>query len=630
MRILGIAFAVCMAFPSLALAQGVIPTNNAAIFSAQPVQTPSGTTAGTLATRMEGRLDLVADFGADPTGVADISAALNAAIATGKPIYVPAGTYLLSGSVIETASNQIDLTCADPIATTINLSGTLGVSTGTTTAPRFSVEKCGITFSGSGNISLSQTNCCNSPQTAAYFDRNYFQVLGTSTANPAINLNTYSASSITNNFAQTNGSSTILFELSGNSINTQFVGNDFQNANATTGNTGVYLTGGTGAGIQGTRFVSNHIIGYGNDISIGSNVATVQLSNNMLDQGQKYALFVSGSNISDIRANNNYMVTVGAANSGLSGAYIGGASNVILADNFIGATNSGNYAVDLSTALTYNVVLSGNTVLNGGVYNPNNINLQQGSLGNGVSSFVSGTIGSFSSYVQGSNILLNQIDLSADASLTASQSGNYVYWTGGAGTITLPSSGAFGYVGAGVFYIQNNGTAPVNILTVATDHNFIPGAATALGGSAPLPVGAGFVVYTNPGGPGWAAQNYNSTNLVIPTTATINGIPVGITPSVATLGTNPPVSGTAYQWGGPGTLQLACPITYSPTSTAAATSALDIGSTSTPSSAVDTESEPAGITAGMIHTAHAEVPAGWYYELTVTNATIGTCVGIVH
>ena len=110
----------------------------------------------------------------------------------------------------------------------------------------------------------------------------------------------------------------------------------------------------------------------------------------------------------------------------------------------------------------------------------------------------------------------------------------------------------------------------------------------------------------------------------------LNGIAVGVTPSVATLATNPPVSGTAYQWNGPGTLQLACPITYSPTSTAAATSTLDIGSTSTPSSAVDTESEPAGITAGMIHTAHAEVPSGWYYELTATNATIGTCVGVVH
>ena len=111
---------------------------------------------------------------------------------------------------------------------------------------------------------------------------------------------------------------------------------------------------------------------------------------------------------------------------------------------------------------------------------------------------------------------------------------------------------------------------------------------------------------------------------------TVNGIALATTPNVATLGTNPPVSGTAYQWTGPGTLQLACPVTYSPTSTAAATSTLDIGSTSTPSSAVDTESEPAAITAGMVHTAHAEVPAGWYYELSATNATIGTCVGVVH
>ena len=68
MRFREIVFAACAAMPALAWAQGVIPTNNAAIFSAQPVQTPSGTTTGTLATRWGNRLDLVADFGADPTG----------------------------------------------------------------------------------------------------------------------------------------------------------------------------------------------------------------------------------------------------------------------------------------------------------------------------------------------------------------------------------------------------------------------------------------------------------------------------------------------------------------------------------------------------------------------------------
>ena len=113
---------------------------------------------------------------------------------------------------------------------------------------------------------------------------------------------------------------------------------------------------------------------------------------------------------------------------------------------------------------------------------------------------------------------------------------------------------------------------------------------------------------------------------------TANGIVLGVAPSVATLGTNPPVSGTAYQWDGPGKLELSCPVTLNPTSSAAATATLNIGPTSTPSNQIDYASRPAGLTAadGEIVTLRATIPAGWYYELTATNATIGTCVGIVH
>ena len=101
-------------------------------------------------------------------------------------------------------------------------------------------------------------------------------------------------------------------------------------------------------------------------------------------------------------------------------------------------------------------------------------------------------------------------------------------------------------------------------------------------------------------------------------------------PTVITLGTNPPVSGTAYQWTGPGTLQLACPITLNPTTTAAATAALNIGPTSSLGNQMDYSSRPAGLTAadGEIETLKAQIPAGWYYGLTVVNATIGTCVAI--
>ena len=112
----------------------------------------------------------------------------------------------------------------------------------------------------------------------------------------------------------------------------------------------------------------------------------------------------------------------------------------------------------------------------------------------------------------------------------------------------------------------------------------------------------------------------------------LNGIAVGVTPSVATLGTNPPVSGTAYQWAGPGTLQLSCPVTLNPTSSAAASVSLAIGSSSTLGSTMDAFSLPSGATslAGMTQTEKAEVPSGWYYSLTATNATIGTCAAVVH
>ena len=64
-------------------------------------------------------------------------------------------------------------------------------------------------------------------------------------------------------------------------------------------------------------------------------------------------------------------------------------------------------------------------------------------------------------------------------------------------------------------------------------------------------------------------------------------------------------------------------MTYSPTSTAAATLATGISSTSTVTTSTKV-SIPAGVTTGQILTYDMVVPAGWYYELVATNATIGT------
>ena len=96
--------------------------------------------------------------------------------------------------------------------------------------------------------------------------------------------------------------------------------------------------------------------------------------------------------------------------------------------------------------------------------------------------------------------------------------------------------------------------------------------------------------------------------------------------AVATLPASPLVSGTVYQNTGTQPLVIIQPVTYSPTSTAAATCAIALGSTSTPGT-VDTESEPAALTAGTVRAFTLNVPPGWYYSFTVTNATLGTAIG---
>ena len=90
-----------------------------------------------------------------------------------------------------------------------------------------------------------------------------------------------------------------------------------------------------------------------------------------------------------------------------------------------------------------------------------------------------------------------------------------------------------------------------------------------------------------------------------------------------TISTNPPVSGTAYQNTNLFDIRLKIPVTYSPTSSAAATLATGTSSSSTVTTSTKV-SYPAGITTGIIDTYEMVVPAGQYFELVVTNATIGT------
>lgn len=100
-----------------------------------------------------------------------------------------------------------------------------------------------------------------------------------------------------------------------------------------------------------------------------------------------------------------------------------------------------------------------------------------------------------------------------------------------------------------------------------------------------------------------------------------NSAPAASNPSI--------VSGTVYQNNTAGFITIYVPITYSPTSGAAATCAVALGSISTPS-VIYTNSKPAGITAldGDVEIQSLYVPPNWYYSFTVTNATIGTVTQI--
>lgn len=91
---------------------------------------------------------------------------------------------------------------------------------------------------------------------------------------------------------------------------------------------------------------------------------------------------------------------------------------------------------------------------------------------------------------------------------------------------------------------------------------------------------------------------------------------------------SPLVSGTVYQNTTAYFIMVYQPVTYSPTSTAAATCAVALGATNAPAT-ISTESQPAGVTAGTVRTFPLTVPPGWYYSFTVTNATLSDATLIV-
>lgn len=122
------------------------------------------------------------------------------------------------------------------------------------------------------------------------------------------------------------------------------------------------------------------------------------------------------------------------------------------------------------------------------------------------------------------------------------------------------------------------------------------------------------------------------TNIIKAPSAGYQGLDIdiqGYNPQTnLTLATNPPVTGTTYQNTFPFPIKVAIPITLNPTSAAAATAYLRVGSSSTAGANAikDQVNFPAGLTTvdGAIYTLKYDIPLGYYYEVDVTNATIGT------
>lgn len=79
------------------------PPGDATLLSASPITATGTSTARSLAARFAHEINVL-DMGAVGNGTANDTTAIQAAIATGKPVYLPAGTYMVSGLTLLSGS----------------------------------------------------------------------------------------------------------------------------------------------------------------------------------------------------------------------------------------------------------------------------------------------------------------------------------------------------------------------------------------------------------------------------------------------------------------------------------------------------------------------------------------------
>lgn len=344
------------------------------VMAQQPVQTPSSTTPGTLGQRFQDRLDLVADFGADPTGQKDSGPALQAAINTGKPIYIPAGKYTIATQVTDPNSQPIDITCAGYGSTTLyngNNNGILSVSTGTNTfSIPVRIKGCYFDALNKGTvISLSGAPAgASTTPLGVVIEDNYFGTLGGNTVG-SISLRGISQVKILNNFFE-NGFLTADPVVISNGSNIIINGNHFF---AVGGSWNKTINALDISGASSVTINNNQFNGFNKQINIGAITSNVYITSNILDQGS-YGVYMSGTGISNIMMSDDYIATAAAASAGASAVYIEG-NNITVQNNTLTAYNSGNYVYDLTNA-TSNQVTIFNNVQNGTGNNPNNVSLR--------------------------------------------------------------------------------------------------------------------------------------------------------------------------------------------------------------------------------------------------------------
>lgn len=87
------------------------------------VKASGATTLRSLAARAADVANVL-DFGADPTGAADSSTAINAALATGKAVYLPSGTYLVNNALTVGSTTASQRLYGDGWSTVLHVSNT--------------------------------------------------------------------------------------------------------------------------------------------------------------------------------------------------------------------------------------------------------------------------------------------------------------------------------------------------------------------------------------------------------------------------------------------------------------------------------------------------------------------------